>query len=93
MKPVCPLATEAAFPGLRVRRLGLQSYADACVMQSTAARAVAAGGPDELLLLEHPPVVTVGRGGGLEQLRASEAELTRRGVALVDTDRGGGATR
>lgn len=84
MKPVCPT--------LRVRRLGRQSYADACVLQGAAARAVAAGGPDELLLLEHPPVVTVGRGGGQEQLRIPAAELRRRGVALLDTDRGGGAT-
>jgi lipoate-protein ligase B len=62
------------------------------VLQSAAARAVVAGGPDELLLLEHPPVVTLGRGGGREHLRIPAADLARHGVALVDTDRGGGAT-
>jgi len=77
---------------LRVRRLGRQSYADAYALQTAAAAAVAAGGTDELLLLEHPPVVTVGRAGGEGQLRVSAAELGRRGAALVDTDRGGGAS-
>ena len=92
MKPVCPTATGGSMAGLRVRRLGRRSYADACVLQGAAARAVWAGGPDQLLLLEHPPVVTVGRSGGQGQLRVPAADLTRRGVALVDTDRGGGAT-
>ena len=92
MKPVCPTATGGSMAGLRVRRLGRQSYADACVLQSAAARTVSAGGPDQLLLLEHPPVVTVGRSGGQGQLLVPAAELTRRGVALVNTDRGGGVT-
>lgn len=92
MKPVRPMVSSGSAPGLRVRRLGRRSFADACVLQGAAVRTVAAGGPDQLLLLEHPPVVTVGRGGGQEQLCVPEAELTRRGVALVDTDRGGGAT-
>lgn len=78
--------------GLRVRRLGRRSYADACAIQDAAAALVAAGGADQLLLLEHPPVVTLGRGDCEGQLLHSGAELVRRGVALVDTDRGGGAT-
>jgi len=92
VKPVRPAAIGDSTAELCVRRLGRQSYADACALQSAAASAVAAGGPDQLLLLEHPSVVTVGRSGGQGQIRVSAAELKRRGVALVDTDRGGGAT-
>jgi len=47
---------------------------------------------DLLLLVEHFPVVTLGRGGGLEDLRVSPVELRRRGVELHETDRGGRAT-
>ncbi len=47
---------------------------------------------DLLLLVEHLPVVTLGRGGGMEDLRVSPAELLRLGVDLRQTDRGGRAT-
>lgn len=47
---------------------------------------------DLLLLVEHFPVVTLGRGGGVEDLRGSPAGLRRHGVELHQTDRGGRAT-
>lgn len=47
---------------------------------------------DLLLLVQHPPVITFGRGGGAEDLRVSPAALQRLGVDLVQTDRGGRAT-
>lgn len=47
---------------------------------------------DLLLLVQHPPVITFGRGGGAEDLCVSQAALQRLGVDLVQTDRGGRAT-
>lgn len=48
--------------------------------------------PDVLVLLEHPPVVTLGRSGRTEHLRATREDLRSAGVELFSTERGGGAT-
>jgi len=47
---------------------------------------------DTLLLLEHPPTITVGKSGKLENVLASPAQLAEEGVSLVFTDRGGDVT-
>jgi lipoyl(octanoyl) transferase len=47
---------------------------------------------DQLLIVEHPHVITVGRSGRMEHLLASEDVLRRAGVALHHTDRGGDIT-
>ena len=47
---------------------------------------------DILLLLEHPPTVTLGRFGKMANLLVSEEELMRRGIALCASDRGGDIT-
>jgi lipoic acid synthetase len=48
--------------------------------------------PDRLLLVEHPPVVTIGRSGSLKDLHVSTTVLAKRGVALQQVERGGRAT-
>lgn len=48
--------------------------------------------PDTLLLLEHDPVITLGRDGHRGSLLFSEQALAARGVELVESDRGGDAT-
>ncbi|MBI3910991.1 MAG: lipoyl(octanoyl) transferase LipB [Armatimonadetes bacterium] len=48
--------------------------------------------PDTLLLLEHPPVVTLGRSSRAEHLLADPGELLRRGIALRSIGRGGDVT-
>jgi len=47
---------------------------------------------DTLLLLEHPPTLTLGKSGKLENLLVPQEELARQGVALFFTDRGGDVT-
>src|SRR5512138_1544270 len=48
--------------------------------------------PDQLLIVEHPHVITLGRNGRLENLLAGPDVLRRAGIAFHDTDRGGDIT-
>src|SRR6185295_7465325 len=48
--------------------------------------------PDQLLLLEHPPVITLGRGGDPSNLLASPDILKNHGVRFFETTRGGDIT-
>ena len=48
--------------------------------------------PDTLLLLEHPPVITLGRGAKAENVLWSPQMLAARGFELFETDRGGDVT-
>jgi lipoate-protein ligase B len=78
---------------IRVVDLGRLPYGEALTLQRGLARRVAAGdAPDTLLLCEHPPVVTLGRAGRPEHLLFSRDELARRGVEVVDIERGGDVT-
>jgi lipoate-protein ligase B len=47
---------------------------------------------DTLLLLEHPPTITVGKSGRAENILVSPAEIGERGIALFFVDRGGDVT-
>jgi lipoyl(octanoyl) transferase len=75
--------------GAYVMQLGQVPYLEAWELQRSLAGAVSQGAiPDTILLLEHPPVVTLGR-------RAEEGELhipEGAEVELVHTDRGGKST-
>ncbi len=48
--------------------------------------------PDTLLLLEHPPLLTLGRAGNPQNILLERAELTRRGIELYEAGRGGDVT-
>jgi lipoyl(octanoyl) transferase len=48
--------------------------------------------PDQLLLLEHPPVLTLGRHSDPAHILADEATLAARGVEVVRVERGGEVT-
>ena len=83
----------AARPEVDVRRLGRIGYDRAWDLQREVVMARQAGAaPDTLLLLEHPPVITLGRSGDAAHLLGNEEELERRGVEFVATDRGGDIT-
>lgn len=74
---------------LRVRRLGCRPYEDVLALQESLLVAVIDGAPETLLLLEHPPVYTLGRGGDAADLRDAPQRL---GVPWFRVGRGGGAT-
>ena len=76
-----------------VLRPGVLEYEEASRFQEELAAARARGAiGDVLLLVQHPPVITVGRGGGWEDILASGDVLRREGVQVLATDRGGKAT-
>ncbi len=87
-------STSESFPPLRIARLpGLRDYEETWELQRRIHAERCAGGcPDTLLLLEHQPVVTVGRNGSDQNLVVPESLLRKRGIDLVRTDRGGDVT-
>jgi lipoate-protein ligase B len=73
--------------------LGLMAYERACALQHELVEARKAGAiPDVLLLCEHPHVITLGRNGKRENLRAGERLLGQMSVEFHHTDRGGDIT-
>jgi lipoate-protein ligase B len=88
-----PAGTVANAKTLSVLRLGRLDYRRALRLQQrlVEARQQDAVG-DLLLVVEHPPTVTLGQGGRLEDVRVSPERLAACGIALASTDRGGRAT-
>ena len=83
----------SAPPAPAVERLGRMPYREAWSLQrERVARRATGAIPDTLLLLSHPPVVTLGKGGTIDHLLGSGADLERRGVEFFETDRGGDIT-
>ncbi len=75
--------------------LGRIEYRAAWQIQEQAHAAVLAGGEEQLLLVEHPPIITFGRRAAIEgrkHLLASQSQLQTRGIDLIDSDRGGDVT-
>jgi lipoate-protein ligase B len=72
--------------------LGLVPYGAALERQLAAVEARRAGGPDRLLLLEHPPVVTLGRSAKAANLLTPRGALAARGVEVHEIARGGDVT-
>jgi lipoyl(octanoyl) transferase len=80
---------------LLVHRLGRVEYEDGLALMRIAADAVRAGRPpstDQLFLLEHPPVLTLGRGAARTNIVAAPAWLEKQGFEIHETDRGGDVT-
>jgi lipoyl(octanoyl) transferase len=73
--------------------LGRRPYSEVVAEQERLfAERQAGGGEDVVLLLEHTPVVTLGRGAKPEHLLATPETLAAAGVALERTNRGGDVT-
>ncbi|MHB8417645.1 MAG: lipoyl(octanoyl) transferase LipB [Myxococcales bacterium] len=80
-------------PALAVFDLGLVEYADGLRLMEAYRLARGRGeASDTLFLLEHPAVVTLGRGAKPAHVLRSAAELAELGAELFETDRGGDVT-
>jgi lipoyl(octanoyl) transferase len=78
---------------LEVTNLGVVEYDDGLDLQDALRAGVGSGEiPDQFLLLEHPPVVTVGRNSDGRHVLLSREALAHRGIGLYDTGRGGDVT-
>ena len=81
-------------PTLDVRRLGTVPYPEALAMQRELVEDRRAGRvPDLLLLLQHPPVITLGvRAGARANVVATPDRLAALGIDVVESGRGGDVT-
>lgn len=80
-------------PVMAVRWLGRVPYAEAHDLQTTLFdRRVAGCDSDWLLLLEHPPTITLGRNANPANLLTPRAELEASGICVTETNRGGDVT-
>ncbi|MGH7858377.1 MAG: lipoyl protein ligase domain-containing protein, partial [Candidatus Binatia bacterium] len=86
-----PATSTAAGPRrlLEVVELGRLDYESALRRQESEVEAVREGATEKLLLVEHPPVYTIGRGGDETHLRGAPERL---GVPLYRIGRGGDVT-
>lgn len=97
MSPDRPMSRNregAVFPRTcELRDLGKIGYAEAFALQRDYVERRKRGEiPDQLLIVEHPPVVTLGRNAHMENVLADEDLLARAGIELHHTDRGGDVT-
>ena len=73
--------------------LGIMPYGAAWELQKQVWRLRVEGKiPDALILVEHPPVITLGKSGKASNLLVPEQELQRRGIELFRVERGGDIT-
>ncbi len=92
-KPVVVKEKVALGKATHVYRLGAIEYSKAFQLQKELNRRRAESEiVDTLLLLQHPPTITIGKAGKLENVLVSKAELASQGVSLFFVDRGGDVT-
>jgi len=78
---------------LRARWLGTLEYGEGLRLQEELIRERRAGSiPDQLLLLEHPHVITLGTSADPAHVLADEAQRRLMGISLFETGRGGDVT-
>jgi lipoyl(octanoyl) transferase len=77
----------------QVRWLGRIAYANGLELQEQSVEALRAGtGDEQLLLLEHPNVFTLGRGADAANILADQTALDSRSIEVFETGRGGDVT-
>jgi lipoate-protein ligase B len=72
--------------------LGTMDFHAASNLQKEAVDSPDRSERDLLYLVEHPPVITIGRSGNRKNVLASEEDLRARGIEVVEVDRGGDVT-
>ena len=93
--PAPGMAEADAGPGrvLQILDLGVQPYGQSLARQEELVRLRLLGAvPDTLILVEHPPVVTLGRAKRHDNLRLPPEALRTQGVEFFEVSRGGDAT-
>jgi lipoate-protein ligase B len=97
--PIPCIAMRKQLPGASDSRrmiiddLGTIGYQEAWDYQVRVHERVVNGGAEEILIVEHPPVITLGRRGDVSgSVVASNELLESRGVNVIHTDRGGDVT-
>ncbi len=79
--------------GLCIRDLGLAAFREVLALQQALCERRRAGAcEDTVLVMEHPPVITLGARKSANKLLVELEELARRGIDLVEIRRGGGTT-
>src|SRR5258705_4273439 len=87
------METPSPSDSLEIRRLGRVPYADALALQEALRERLASGaGGETVLLLEHPDVITFGRGAAESNASGSDSELRRLGYDVFRVGRGGDVT-
>jgi lipoyl(octanoyl) transferase len=77
MKNATAVALAGESPSLEIRRLGRLGYEETLALQEEARARVVAGGCERLLLVEHPPVITLGRRGDARHVLVQTAPVLR----------------
>lgn len=77
----------------RILDLGVRSYREVWEIQHTVHERVRSGlDPDTWIVVEHPPVITLGRNAKVRNVLLSRDLLAQCGVDVVDVERGGDVT-
>src|SRR5271154_5813147 len=77
----------------RLLDLGVRPYREVLDLQHRLHEAIREGRePDTWIVVEHPPVITLGRAAKRENLLLAPEQLAARGVDLVEIERGGDVT-
>ena len=79
-------------PVLKVFWAGQVPLSSAVALMNSAINSIKNAGPDQVFLLEHPHVFTLGRRGHRTDVLANDLELRALGVEVIEVDRGGQAT-
>ena len=85
-------ASRPSGPDLNGVWLGRRSFADVLALQLAARDELVAGGQPTLFLVEHPPVLTLGRRASPEDILWTDEQLAAAGVTVAETPRGGQVT-
>ncbi|HET8785183.1 MAG TPA: lipoyl(octanoyl) transferase LipB [Candidatus Limnocylindrales bacterium] len=91
--PEAPVRPSTGVSPIAARWLGRIDYREAHALQKRLVDERASGDiADQLLLLEHPAVLTLGKNSDPAHIRATDAELAARGIAVERIERGGEVT-
>lgn len=91
-RPVVPVCV--ASMAVRVTDLGSMEYARAHALQLRCVENMLHGEDDcdQVLMVEHPPVYTLGRSGRIDSILRSREEICAAGIDIIQTERGGDIT-